>query len=667
VRRARATCLLGVIALVGVVVVPANAVSGQTGASSGPIRPAALAPDLPRGATRLGALSPTTPIAFDVVLAPSHPQQLASLLNALYDPKSPAYEHWLERGDFQRRFGPNPTEVNAVTGWLHRVGLSRVHRVDGILHVQTTARDASRALGLSLSTYRRADGSQTFAAGQAPLIPAGIVPNVGAIVGLSGTTLLQPHHRILATVAALHANAAAHASSCATSVQQQAASLGGWTTLQTSATYQANRLTNAGLNGNRKTIAIYSLAPHVASDTSAYLRCFGLRNPVSTRPVDGGARADPNGTVEADLDVEDAAATAPGAKIVSYEGPNTEQGSLDVWAAIVHDDAAQVVSTSWGRCEAFASPATRNALHTLFMQAATQGQTIVAAAGDSGSEDCLPGGRTTLAVDSPAGDPFVTAVGGTSLKPNLATSNPDHEPVWNDCVNATDISCAYTGGGAAGGGESHAFARPSWQPIAAGSTCATSCRQVPDVSVNAGVGEAFYSGGHWYLIGGTSIGSPKVAGIAADITSGCATTLGAFNSKLYKLSRQDTNGVAVRDVPAGEGNNDLTRTNASRYQTADGFDLATGLGTPVATGLACPEVARVTPTSAAAGSRVTIYGLALAHATITFGRTPATVLAQGTTSATLIVPKGAGRQQIRASDVIGQGTYGATFTYRKHA
>ncbi len=55
-------------------------------------------------------------------------------------------------------------------------------------------------------------------------------------------------------------------------------------------------------------------------------------------------------------------------------------------------DAAQVLSTSWGECEADAGTAEIELESTLFQQAAAQGQSYVAAAGDEGSEDCnVPG------------------------------------------------------------------------------------------------------------------------------------------------------------------------------------------------------------------------------------------------------------------------------------
>ena len=51
----------------------------------------------------------------------------------------------------------------------------------------------------------------------------------------------------------------------------------------------------------------------------------------------------------------------------------------------------------------------------LYEEAATQGQTVLVASGDNGSEACVPDSDSdALAVNDPASAPMVTAVGGTA-------------------------------------------------------------------------------------------------------------------------------------------------------------------------------------------------------------------------------------------------------------
>jgi kumamolisin len=543
---------------------------------------------------------------------------------------------------------------------LHQAGFASTRVVDGRVEVRTTAGRAADGLDVSFARYRFPDGSVDYAVDQAPLVPRAVAGDVTAIVGLSGGGRLAPHHEVKATLDATPSSLAARAAeTCEQSIERQANELQGWTTRQTGVRYQVPALLRAGLRGERKTIALYELAPHTQPDVARYLKCFGLRNKVSTVPVDGGSPpAGAGGTLEANLDIEAAAVTAPRARLLSYEGVNSELGALHVWAAIVNDDKAQVVSTSWGLCEPFESASERNAMHALFVQAAAQGQTVFSASGDSGSEGCLfITGDDRLAVDSPSNDPLVTAVGGTSLFYKSKPNAPWREPVWNDCQGATGMCFS---GGAGGGGKSQAFPRPSWQP----SSQCPNCRGVPDLAANSGIGEAFASAGHWSLVGGTSIAAPHLAGIAADVVSGCTTGLGSFNPRVYALVKMGGYGSAVRDVPAGQGDNDLTGTNGHRYKSAKGYDLATGLGTPIAPGLACPAVVRVRPGIAAAGARVTVEGLAMTHATVMFGNQAATVVRQSANSATVVVPAGSGAVTVRASDPLGTGTYHATFVYK---
>ena len=139
--------------------------------------------------------------------------------------------------------------------------------------------------------------------------------------------------------------------------------------------------------------------------------------------VDGGA-GHGAGSDEAAFDIENLIGFAPGAKVLVYQGRNAQSGApgsgpFDTFAAIVNQDRAQVVSVSWGGCEAQLGRSAARAENTLFQQAAVQGQSIVAADGDDGAQDCdtpkHPNAKR-LAVDDPASQPFVTGVGGTTLQ-----------------------------------------------------------------------------------------------------------------------------------------------------------------------------------------------------------------------------------------------------------
>ncbi len=306
-------------------------------------------------------------------------------------------------------------------------------------------------------------------------------------------------------------------------------------------------------------------------------------------PIDGGAALG-DGTIEATLDVEAMLGLAPSADVSLYHSPNSDAGWYDNLAAIVGANSAHFVSVSWGLCELAAIGAPYpagdgyflDAEFDLLAQAALQGQTVFASSGDTGSAGCYdaddPNPYTAPAVSDPASQPFVTAVGGTSLQ---STTAPPVESVWNDSY------------GASGGGISNYWFRPDFQQHVTagydgtGQTCGNVggyCRTVPDVAASADPddnGFVTYLGGHWSTVGGTSVAAPIWAALGADMNSSCPATngFGMLNYSLYALASSDFNDVAT-------GNNDFDGLNGGAYPATAGYDLATGLGTPVVSRMA---------------------------------------------------------------------------------
>ena len=92
---------------VPIVAVPAFASDPSTNKA----RFSPLSPRVPAGATRLGRLSPSRPLAITVVLQPAHEDRLDRLLRDLYDPASPRYGQWLATGEFAREYGPSADDM----------------------------------------------------------------------------------------------------------------------------------------------------------------------------------------------------------------------------------------------------------------------------------------------------------------------------------------------------------------------------------------------------------------------------------------------------------------------------------------------------------------------------------------------------------------------------
>ena len=175
------------------------------------------------------------------------------------------------------------------------------------------------------------------------------------------------------------------------------------------------------------------------------------------------------------LDIDVAGAVAPGARIVVYFAPNTDQGFVDAIAHAIHDTTYKpsVISISWGSAEVNWTAQAMAALDAACQSAAALGITITAASGDNGSSDAVTDGKNH--VDFPASSPHVLACGGTNLQGSGSTITA--ETVWN----------AQPQGGATGGGVSNIFPLPTWQASSKvpKPTDPAGGRGVPDVAGDA--------------------------------------------------------------------------------------------------------------------------------------------------------------------------------------
>ena len=276
-----------------------------------------------------------------------------------------------------------------------------------------------------------------------------------------------------------------------------------------------------------------------------------------------------------------------------------------------------------------------DALHTLFQQAAAQGQSVFAATGDTGSEDCYDGTTNppseTLQVDNPADDPFVTGVGGTSLE------QPGVEPVWNDCDGTRRRLRARSAAAMPVAADSRTSSSDRvGKPVAANATCST-CREVPDISANCRRRRDLLrlrrpGPGNWWPRSAArasprrcSPGSPPTSPRAAK-----AVALGNFAPKLDALAAKHVYGSALTDVTTGinwpqHHHRDPGQQRPHPHPRRDVQDRRTAstsrpdLGVPIAAGLACPRITSMTPNHGFAGTHVTLHGVGLEQATIKFG------------------------------------------------
>ena len=564
-------------------------------------------PPLPRAARVLGALAGSTPLHLTIALTPNDPASLAAYAAAVDDPASPDYHRYLSVGEFAARFGASAPAVAAVRTALSARGLASGPLSANGLSLPVVATAGMVAPALATSFHRVSIAGRTaYVNTVAPSLGSGVAGDVQGIIGLDDLAVARPlglsvGHRAVgrgvATSDVLTAGLAPAAgpSPCSLATSTAAMNPVTYTTDQLASAYSFDPLYSAGDLGAGQTIAVYELEGNVPSDITAYYDCYypGQAPNVRYQPVDGGPGPGPgqHPGLETELDVENVIGLAPEANVIVYQGPSSGNGPYVTYNAIISADQAHVITTSWGECEVELGQSAAQAENTLFEEAATQGQTIVAASGDNGTEDCYDPNAsdfdTSQQVDDPASQPYVTGVGGTSL-PSETHAQP--EVVWNDAT------------GAGGGGDSRLWPMPAYQssanPVIGVTNAASSaslcgaltgeCREVPDVSADADpeTGYLVYYNGAWQTDGGTSAAAPLWAALLAlaDGSSACASgPIGFANPALYGAAGTSSYNLLFNDITVGD--NDWLGDTSGQFAAKVGYDQASGLGTPVASEL----------------------------------------------------------------------------------
>ncbi len=343
--------------------------------------------------------------------------------------------------------------------------------------------------------------------------------------------------------------------------------------------------------------------------------------------------------IEVSLDVEWAHATAPKANIVLVTTPTAEtlgvQGFPQMMNAllfIVDNHLADIVSMSFGAGEGsfHNGLAALQQMRQAMINAQASGVTLLASTGDNGSTNFMkepvknPAPIPYPSVIWPASDPLVTAVGGTYLctDPVTGLGIDTIDPPARCQPGANPGLQRETGWVVSGGGYSILFPRPAFQNVLPpGSTFVGSSagapppnsnmRGIPDIAYQASArtgvlvylslppydlfgfpscGAAPCSTG-WYVVGGTSAGTPQWAGLIAIADQIAGRSLGYINPALYQIANDPTKYAAdFFDVTV----NCNQASSIPGYCASTGWDAVTGLGTPNAANL-IPDLIAATP------------------------------------------------------------------------
>jgi hypothetical protein len=555
----------------------------------------------------------------NIVFSRTAPQEadLQALIAAQQNPASPLYHKWLSPDDFAARFGVADSDIAKVELWLEQQGFS----VDGAARSKNritfsgTVEQVEAAFGTELHYYST-KGETHFAPFGDLSVPAALSSLVKTVTNVSSFRP-RPHVTIRPPQPATRTNF--------TSSQTGEHYL---TPKDVATIYDINRAYNAGYTGADQSIAVVGQSAIELSDIEKFQRAAGLivKDPTLVLVPDSGSAAFRSGDeAESDLDVEYSGGIATGATVyLVYVGSTP---TYNIWDSVVYsvdNKIAPIISITYGYCETALSLSDHSTMNDTLAQAASQGQSVVAAAGDHGSTGCYGemgltvSEQEALAVSFPASSEYATAMGGTEFPAaDVASSNTTYwksangsdlissalsyvpEQVWNDDSVTKGLASG-------GGGVSTLTARPSWQAGVTGIPSG-SYRLVPDISLDSSVINAGYlfcssdpslgiagscSNGfrdenddHLTVAGGTSFAAPIFAGMLAIINGKLDSAgLGVVNSTLYTLAGDSTTyASAFHDITSGSnectaGPNYCSLAGESEYPATTGYDEASGLG-----------------------------------------------------------------------------------------
>jgi subtilase family serine protease len=522
---------------------------------------------VPRAALQLkGVLPSTQELKLAIGLPLRDTNGLERFLTELYDPANPNYRHYLTPEQFADRFGPSESDYAAVMAFAksNHLTLTHIHSGRMLLDVSGSVADIQKAFHIVLQTYSHpAEARDFYAPDMEPTVESNLP--VLDVSGLNNYAL--PHPK------SLHPDTEAAGAIPRTGSAANGGYIGN--------DFRAAYFPGVTLSGSGQQLGLVEFDGYYSSDIASYETAAGIAAiPLQQVLLDGyngtpttGASS---GNSEVSLDIELAMAMAPGlSKIVVFEaGPNGYPN--DILNDMAASNQIKSFSCSWG-WGGGPSGTTDN----IFKKMAAQGQSFFNAAGDSdaftsGSASANGVDNPTLA-NSPSSSPYITVVGGTTL----TTAGPGgawaSETVWNwGPTDGSDVGSS--------GGISSYYPIPAWQSDISMSANggSTQYRNIPDVALTADNIFVNYGNGRTGSFGGTSCAAPLWAAVAAllnqQAVSDSQSSIGFINPALYGIASGAGYPSAFHDITTG---NNTSSASPNGFYAVSGYDLCTGLGTPV--------------------------------------------------------------------------------------
>ena len=393
---------------------------------------------LDRAAVDLGEVSPSLASGRMVLwLRRSAEQQahLGQFLSQAQDPKSANYRHWMTPASYGRAYGISDNDLTAVEQWLQSNGLKveKVSEARNAILFSGTAGDVGSAFHTSIHSY--SVGQQRHLANATdPQVPTALAPVIAGVSPMNDFRA-KPLH-VLGKPARY--DAALHHME---PVLEEPGMTGGAdgqyslyvTPADASIIYDTpnknfNPAATQTLDGTGVTIGIIGYSALAMADVQNYRTAFLPAGAASNLPsaiLDGGTDPgilDGGDAEEALLDVEISGGLAPGAAINYYYAASTDLSDGLILAGLraLEDNKVNILSASYGSCEADLGAGGNLQWSELWQQAAAQGISVTVSTGDSGSASCdgdtsdpPPAASLGLSVSGISSTPYNIAVGGT--------------------------------------------------------------------------------------------------------------------------------------------------------------------------------------------------------------------------------------------------------------
>lgn len=597
----------------------------------------------------MGPVEDEHPLRLYMVLQrnPAQQAELDNLIERQQQPTAGEYHQWITPRQFGERFGVAAQDIVTISAWLESRGMhvESVMNDASFIDFSATARNVRETFGTQLH-YFNAGGKEYPALVQDPMIPAALAPVVAGIEGLNKIPAHANHTRTKQasydpTTHQWHTIEPADSNEAKplytpTSGEYDVTPQDFYTIYNVTPVFTSAKGANANVAVIEESDIEYgTVTNNVATggDVATFRSLFGV-NALAALTMhvyhgygtvgcnDPGIDPNENGEDgEASLDAEWASALAPAANLIFMScDQNVHEGIISSEMALIDNNISDTMSLSYGNSELNFTSADYSTLDTLYAQAATQGQSVLVSAGDSGSD--VKDQNTTAAatwginVSAFASSPNVTAAGGTDFADTYdsvmggpaqstywsATNTSSFgdalgyvpETAWNDSC-ASSILTAYEGYTGAGfcnagkgfttgdvvggsGGFSTHYAVPSYQSGITGYS--GTMRAQPDIS-------SFASNGFWNHVliscdshvaatacdstlstfaesGGTSYVAPQLAGIFALLVSYTGSRQGMLNPALYALAKAQFTNAATKSSCYSNGTTSNSGVTVSR-------------------------------------------------------------------------------------------------------